>query len=49
LAVAFEKANEFPDSVEKMPVNMVKPLDMGELKSFFSRYAVQILKKAREH
>jgi len=48
LAIAFEKADEFPDSAEKMPVNMLKPLDMRELKSFFSEYAVQLLKKARE-
>ncbi|GAH65272.1 unnamed protein product, partial [marine sediment metagenome] len=39
---------EFPDSAEKMPVNMLKPLDMRELKSFFSEYAVQLLKKARQ-
>ena len=48
LAIAFEKADEFPDSVERMPVNMLKPLDMRELKSFFSEYAVQLLKKTRE-
>lgn len=48
LAIAFEKADEFPDSVKRMPVNMLKPLDMRELKSFFSEYAVQLLKKACE-
>jgi len=48
LAIAFEKADELPDSVERMPVNMLKPLDMRELKSFFSEYAVQLVKKARE-
>jgi len=48
LAIAFEKANDFPDSAEKMPVNMLKPLDMKELKSFFSRHAMRLLKKARE-
>lgn len=48
LAIAFEKANDFPDSIEKIPVSMLKDIDVKEMKSFFSRHAVQLLNKSRK-
>ncbi len=48
LAIAFEKANDLPDSIEKIPVNMLKDIDVKEMKSFFSKYAIQLLDKGRK-
>lgn len=48
LAIAFEKANDFPDNIEKIPVNMLKHIDIEEMKAFFSKHAVRLLKKTRK-
>ncbi len=43
LAVALEKVQSFPDEVERWPVEMVKPLDVGELKTLFRSLAEEIM------
>lgn len=48
LAIAFHKAKELPDEIEKLPVKMVKPLDIKELKGYFINQALSMLDKARE-
>lgn len=43
LAVALEKVQGFPDELERWPVEMIKPLDIGELKVLFQRLAEEIM------
>jgi hypothetical protein len=43
LAVALEEVQSFPDELELWPVEMVRPLDVGELKTLFRRLAKEIM------
>jgi len=45
LAIAFEQVKKIPDEIEKLPVTMLKPVDMTELKEFFINSAMQLMDK----
>jgi len=45
LAVAFEKTLDFPDDIKRWPVEMLKDIDVSEVKSDFSRLAEEMLDK----
>lgn len=46
-AVALNRAEEFPDQVERWPVKMLVDLDPVELKRFFREMAVRIMSQIR--
>jgi len=48
LAVAFHQAEEFPDDISKLPVQMVKPLEPKEMKEYFVKQALLLLDKAKK-
>lgn len=45
LAVALEKTNDFPDDISRWPVEMIRELDVGQLKERFLGLAREILVK----
>ena len=48
LAVALEKVRDFPDEIEKWPVDMLIEVNARELKSKFLRLAREIMDKMKE-
>ncbi len=48
LAIAFHQAKELPDDISKLPVQMVKPLDVKEMKEYFIKQAVALIDKAKK-
>ncbi len=48
LARAFEKTQEFPEELDRWPVEMLHPFEPTELKARFERLAVEALKCAQE-
>lgn len=46
LAIAFHQAEELPDDLSKLPVKMVKPLDLKEMKNYFIQQALLLIEKA---
>jgi hypothetical protein len=48
LAVSLNKTLEFPDELERWPVEMLLPLDTTELKSTFRSLSQQIMERIRE-
>jgi hypothetical protein len=48
LAVAFEKTSDFPDDIERWPVEMLVEVDGKEIKELFSKYALDIMEKIKE-
>lgn len=47
LAIAFEQSDKIPDDPSRLKVNLLTPIDLKEMKAFFSSEAVQILEKHR--
>jgi hypothetical protein len=47
LAVAMEKAQEFPDEIERWPVEMIAQADARSIKDRFSGFAREILDKIK--
>lgn len=47
LAIAFHQAKELPDGISKLPVEMVKPLDVKEMKEYFIKQALSLMDKAK--
>lgn len=47
LAVAFHQIKELPDEIENLPVEMVKPLDVKEMKDYFIKQALSLIDKAK--
>lgn len=47
LAIAFHQAIELPDDISKLPVLMIKPLDLKEMKEFFIGQSLNIMDKAK--
>lgn len=45
LSIAFEQVKKIPDELEKLPVMMLKPLNIIELKKFFVESAMQLVDK----
>lgn len=43
LSIAFEQVKKIPDEIEKLPVTMLKPANMTELKKFFIDNAIQLV------
>lgn len=48
LAVAFEKIKGYPDEITRWPVDMIKDVNVMELKSTFSGFAMEIMNKMRK-
>jgi len=48
LAIAFHRAKELPDDISKLPVKMVKPLDIKEMKEYFVNQALLLMDKAKK-
>jgi hypothetical protein len=48
LAVAMEKAQEFPDEIERWPVEMIAQADARSIKDRFSGFAREILDKIKK-
>lgn len=48
LAVALEKVEDFPEDINKLPVEMIVELDVVELKRSFNKLAIEIIKKIKE-
>lgn len=47
LAIAFHQAKELPDDISKLPVEMIKPLDVKEMKGYFIKQAIALIDKAK--
>lgn len=47
MAIAFEKASQFPDDIRRWPVSMIAEIDVRELKQTFSQLATQLLDQIR--
>lgn len=47
LAIAFHQAEELPDEISRLPLKMVKPLDVKEMKEYFIKQALYLLDKAK--
>lgn len=48
LAAALHKTTEFPDQVERWPVEMIVPLDVAQLKSTFNDLSVRLMDKVKK-
>lgn len=48
LAIAFEKAKEFPDDQKLLPVQPLSRLDLPALKAYFTEQAIEMLKKSKK-
>lgn len=48
LAIALERSQDFPDDIEKWPVEMLKEANAKEIKKYFSILARKILTKLKE-
>ncbi len=48
LAVAFEKTSDFPDDIDRWPVEMLIDINGEEIKTLFNNYALNIMEKIRE-
>lgn len=48
LAVAFHQAEELPDEISRFPVQMVKSLDVKEMKKYFIDQALVLVDKAKK-
>lgn len=48
LAVAFEKTSEFPDDINRWPVEMLIDVNGKEIKTLFNKLAVNIMKQIKE-
>ncbi len=48
LAVAMEKTQEFPDEIERWPVEMISSVDAKSVKDRFSRLAREVLDKIKK-
>lgn len=48
LALSFHKAKDLPEDLSAFPVNLVRPLNLREMKEFFIKEAVTLLGKAKE-
>jgi hypothetical protein len=49
LAVAFEKTSDFPDDIERWPVEMLLDANGEEIKDIFNEYALNIMEKIKEN
>lgn len=47
LAIAFEQSENISDDPSRLKVNLLTPIDLKEMKAFFSSQAVQLLEKHR--
>ncbi len=47
-AVALEKVKDFPDDINRWPVEMILKLDASELKKYFVKLAIEVMKKIKE-
>ena len=47
LAIAFAQADKIPDDPSRLKVNLLMPIDLKEMKSFFASNAVKVLEKHR--
>ncbi len=48
LAIAFERVKEFPQDLGKLPVVLLKPLDIADMKEFFVKEALDLLERRRQ-
>jgi hypothetical protein len=48
LAMAFDKVSKFPDNIKDWPVEMLKPVDIPELKKEFMGYAKKLMEGLNE-
>jgi len=48
LAIAFEKIKEIPDELTKLPLIMLKELNVKEMKDFFIQEAAKLLEESRK-
>ena len=47
LAIAFAQSEKLPDDAAQLKVNLLTPIDLKELKTFFAAQAVELLEKRR--
>lgn len=48
LAIAFHQAKDLPDELSKLPVKMIKALDVKEMKEYFIKQALFLIDKAKK-
>lgn len=48
LAVAFEKTSDFPDDINRWPVEMLSDVNGEEIKTLFNKYALDIVEQIKK-
>lgn len=48
LAIAFHQVEQLPEDISKLPVQMIKPLDIKEMKEYFVKQALVLIDKAKK-